>query len=64
MSPDAKLILKRSSRVERWELQERGDYDLDRLGEEFRNRLYSELGREMLPAQATGPSLRGCDQNE
>jgi hypothetical protein len=48
MSSDAKLILKRPARVERWEMQERGDYDLDRFGDEFRNRLYSEHGREVV----------------
>ena len=55
MSTDAKLILKRSRRLERWETQERGDYNLDRFGEEFRNRLYSDRGRELLrsrPSQA------------
>ena len=53
MSTDAKLILKRSRRLERWETQERGDYNLDRFGEEFRNRLYSDRGRELLRPQAS-----------
>ena len=51
MSRDAKLILKRSTRVERWEEQERGDYNLDRFGREFRKRLYSERGRKILLSQ-------------
>jgi hypothetical protein len=51
MSSDTKLILKRSGRAERWEMQERGDYDLDRFGDEFRNRLYSDHGREVLRSQ-------------
>ncbi len=53
MSSDAKLILKRPTRAERWEMQERGDYDLDRFGDEFRNRLYSDHGREVVRSQST-----------
>lgn len=53
MSSDAKLILKRPARVERWEMQERGDYDLDRFGSEFHNRLYSDHGREVVRSQMT-----------
>lgn len=52
MSSDAKLILKRAGRVERWEHQERGDYNLDRCDREFRERLYSDRGREILRAQS------------
>lgn len=58
MSTDAKLILKRSGRLERWETQERGDYNLDRFGEEFRNRLYSDRGRELLRSQASQGAQR------
>ena len=59
MSSEAKLILKCSARVERWEEQERGDYDLDRFHEEFRKRLYSERGRKILLSQ--NPPLSGQD---
>ena len=52
MSSDAKLILKRPGRVERWEMEERGDYNLDRFGEEFRKHLYSDRGRELIGSQA------------
>ncbi len=52
MSSDTKLILKRAVRTERWEHQERGDYNLDRFDQEFRDRLYSERGREILRAQS------------
>ena len=52
MSSDAKLILKRAVRTERWEHQERGDYNLDRFDQEFRERLYSDRGREILHAQS------------
>lgn len=52
MSPDARLILKRSERVERWEHQERGDYNMDTFDREFTDRLYSERGREILRAQS------------
>jgi hypothetical protein len=45
------LILKRAGRAERWEQQERGDYNLDRIDQEFSDRLYSERGREILRAQ-------------
>ena len=51
MSSDTKLILKRPGRVERWEQRERGDYNLERFGEEFRNRLYSDRGRELLQSE-------------
>ena len=47
---DARLILKRSDRVERWEHQERGDYNMERFDKEFRDHLYSERGREILQA--------------
>lgn len=53
MSNDAKLILKRPGRIERWEAQERGDYNLDRFGQEFRDRLYSDRGRELLKSQSS-----------
>lgn len=52
MSSDAKLILKRPARIERWEMQERGDYDLDRFGDEFQKRLYSEHGRHVVQSNA------------
>lgn len=48
------LILKRPGRAERWEHQERGDYNMKRFDREFRDRLYSEKGREILRAQAQG----------
>lgn len=54
MSSDARLILKRTGRVERWEHQERGDYNMDRFDREFSARLYSEKGREILRAQEKG----------
>lgn len=52
MSSDARLILKRSASAERWEHQERGDYNLERFSREFREQLYSDRGREILRAQA------------
>lgn len=51
MSTDAKLILKHAVRTERWEHQDRGDYNLDRFDREFRDRLYSDKGKEILRAQ-------------
>jgi hypothetical protein len=63
MSSDAKLILKRAVRTERWEHQERGDYNLDRFDQEFRERLYSDRGREILHAQSHtifGRNDEGC----
>ena len=54
MSSDAGLILKRAGRAERWEHQERGDYNMERFDREFSDRLYSERGREILRAQAQG----------
>ena len=48
MSSDARLILKQAVATERWELRERGDYDLDRFDPEFQDRLYSDKGREIL----------------
>jgi hypothetical protein len=58
MSSDAKLILKRDVHAERWEHQERGDYNLDRFDQEFRERLYSERGREILRAQSQSTTIR------
>ena len=51
MSSDARLILKRASSAERWEQQERGDYNLERFDREFREQLYSDRGREILQSQ-------------
>jgi hypothetical protein len=48
MTSDAKLILKRQARAERWEDQERGDYNIENFRTEFRERLYSKQGRETL----------------
>lgn len=53
MTAEARMILKRTLRVERWEYAERGDYNLDRFDREFRDRLYSETGREILREQAS-----------
>lgn len=64
MSTETKLLLKRSARLERWESRERGDYNLDRLGEEFRTRLYSQHGREVLAANASRETRRGVDQDK
>ena len=61
MSSDARLILKRSDRVERWEHQERGDYNMERFDKEFRDHLYSERGREILQANTPcvqAPSIK------
>ena len=58
MSSDAKLILNRAVRTERWEHQERGDYNLDRFDQEFRDRLYSDRGREILRAQSQDSTKR------
>jgi len=64
MSPDAKFILKRSGRAERWEMQERGDYNLGRFREEFRKRLYSDHGGGLPSAQATRPTERRSGQDK
>lgn len=63
MSSDAKLILKPPRRLERWEERERGDYDLDRLGEEFRRRLYSDRGRELLESERRRAAGRDGELN-
>ena len=63
MSSDAKLILKRAGRVERWEHQDRGDYNLDRCDQEFRERLYSDRGREILRAQSQNAQSRNGELN-
>ena len=63
MPSDVKLILKRVGRVERWEHQERGDYNLDRCDQEFRERLYSDRGREILRAQSQNPQSRNDEPN-
>jgi hypothetical protein len=51
MSPEAKLLLKRSIPTGRWTHQEQGDYDLERFGEKFRETLYSPQGLEVLRAR-------------
>lgn len=48
MSTDTRLILNLPAQPERFEHRERGDYDLNRFDEEFRERLYSDKGREIL----------------
>jgi hypothetical protein len=58
MSTEAKLILTRAVRTERWVHEERGDYNLDRFDQEFRDRLYSHRGREILRAQSQSASSR------
>jgi len=64
MSSDAKLFLKRAGRTERWDYQERGDYNLDRFDQEFRDRLYSDRGREILRDQSQPASGRNeADHN-
>jgi hypothetical protein len=50
MSTDTRLILNLPAQPERFEHRERGDYDLDRFEQEFRERLYSEKGREIVRA--------------
>ena len=55
MTFEARLILKRTTRTERWEFQERGDYNLDRFDQEFRDQLYSDRGREILRDQPENP---------
>jgi len=61
MSSDARLILKRPGCAERWEHQERGDYNMERLDREFNDRLYSERGREILRAQEQGATAKRDD---
>jgi hypothetical protein len=48
MSTDTRLILNLPAQPERFEHRERADYDLDRFDQEFRERLYSDKGREIL----------------
>lgn len=50
MSPETRLILNLPAQPERFEHRERADYDLDRFEQEFRERLYSDKGREFLRA--------------
>lgn len=50
MSPETRLILSLPAQPERFEHRERADYDLDRFEQEFRERLYSDKGREILRA--------------
>ena len=64
MSTDAKLILKRAVRTERWEYQEPGDYNLDRFDQEFRDRLYSDRGREILRAQTQSVGSPNGERND
>ncbi len=40
MDENARLLLEKGSRAPAWEDEERGNYDLETLREEFRRRLY------------------------
>lgn len=64
MSSDARLILKRAGSAERWEQQERGDYNLERFDREFRDQLYSDRGREILRAQEQAAESRRQEPTE
>jgi hypothetical protein len=64
MSFDARLILKRASNAERWEQQERGDYNLERFDREFREQLFSDRGREILQPQARQSSPKREEPKE
>lgn len=64
MSSDARLILKRAGSAERWEQQERGDYNLERFDREFRDQLYSDRGREILRAQEQTAESRRQEPTE
>jgi hypothetical protein len=50
MSPETRLILNLPTEPERFEHRERADYDLNRFDQEFQERLYSDIGREILRA--------------
>jgi hypothetical protein len=56
MTRDARLILEPPTRAERWEDQERADYNLDNFRREFRERLYSSEGRECLESHSEDSS--------
>lgn len=58
MSSAVRLILKDAGRVDKWESEVRGDYNLDRFEQEFRNRLYSDRGRELLEK---GQAIKECE---
>jgi hypothetical protein len=61
MSSDARLILKRAGCAERWEHQERGDYNMERFDREFSDRLYSEKGREIFRSQEQGATAKKAE---
>ena len=59
MSSDARLILKLGGRAERWAREDHGDYNLETLDREFRDRLYSEKGWEIIQRQAQARAASG-----
>jgi hypothetical protein len=50
MACDTRLVLKRVAAADRWESQERGDYNLEHLDREFTERLYSDAGNSIRTA--------------
>ncbi len=48
MTAQAELIIRRRGRTEGWEHEEKGSYNVETLREEYRQRLYSQKGLELL----------------
>jgi hypothetical protein len=53
MTAEGNLIIRRRGRTEGWEHEEKGSYDIETLREEYRRRLYSEKGYELLKQRQT-----------
>lgn len=63
MSPKTESILKLSAQRERYEHRERADYDLNRFEEEFKQRLYSDKGRQIVSAWAQRQSSQAAGKD-
>lgn len=55
MDNNMELLFRRGGRAEGWEQEERDCYDLDVLREEYRERLYSDEGRQLIEISESPP---------
>lgn len=62
MSPKTESILKLSAQRERYEHRERADYDLNCF-QEFKQRLYSDKGRQIVSAWAQRQSSQAAGKD-
>ena len=62
MGTQTRLIMRRVGRIEGWEHEEKSSYNVETLKKEYRQRLYSEKGLELLKSLAATDEK--CDQEK